>query len=95
MCDPTATDWEGYAFTFCKAGFLVLIFTSRYALLAISGLAAACYLIATLKGNTRWRCWLRPPWVTGFWMLVLAEEVARHLGWLDRTTRGIATSALP
>ena len=66
--------YEGWAFTFCKAAFLVLLF-GRYALLALSGLATVFYVLAALKGVTEWRCWVRPPWVTLFWAIVFAWQV--------------------
>ena len=66
--------YEGWAFTFCKAAFLVLLF-GRYALLALSGLATLFYLLAALKGVKDWRCWAKPPWVTLFWAAVCAEQV--------------------
>ena len=71
--------WEGWAFTFCKAALLVLIF-QKWALLAISGLATLCYVVAALKGVREWRCWAKPPWVTLFWAAVFAYEVWRALG---------------
>lgn len=58
---------EGYAFTFCKAAFLVLIF-QKYSLLALSGLAVLFYGLAIGKGVKCWRCWLKPPWVVIFWI---------------------------
>ena len=84
MRDRTGKDWEGWAFTFCKAAFLVLLFTGKYALLALSGLSAICYIVAAAKGVREWRCWAKPPWVTIFWGLVFLEELARHLGWVPR-----------
>jgi hypothetical protein len=66
--------WEGYAFTFCKAAFLVLLF-QQYALLALSGLATLFYLLAAWRGVTRWRCWAKPPWVTLFWGGIFAWQV--------------------
>jgi hypothetical protein len=75
--------YEGYAFTFCKAAFLVLIF-GRYSLLALSGLATAFYLLALWKGVPHWRCWAKPPWVVIFWGTVfgwqLWETFYRHHG---------------
>jgi hypothetical protein len=65
--------FEGWAFTFCKAAFLVLIF-GRYALLALSGLAALFYLLAAWKGVETWRCWLKPPWVTIVWLMVFGWQ---------------------
>ena len=66
--------YEGWAFTFCKAAFLVLIF-QRYSLLALSGLATLFYLLAAARGVRQWRCFARPPWVTIFWALVFAQQV--------------------
>jgi hypothetical protein len=65
--------FEGWAFTFCKAAFLVLIF-GRYSLLALSGLAALFYLLAAWKGVEQWRCWLKPPWVTIVWLMVFGWQ---------------------
>ncbi len=67
--------FEGYAFTFCKAGFLVLIFRS-YSLLALSGLSALFYLLAWARGIREYRCWAKPPWVTAFWIAVFCVQVA-------------------
>ena len=66
--------YEGWAFTFCKAAFLVLLF-QHYALLALSGLATLLYLLAAIKGVKQWHCWAKPPWVTLFWGAVFAEQV--------------------
>lgn len=66
-------EFEGYAFTFCKAAFLVLIF-QRYALFAISGLATLFYILAASLGVKQWRCWAKPPWVTIFWAGVCAWQ---------------------
>lgn len=54
---------EGWAFTFCKAAFLALIF-ERYTLLATAALAFGLYLAAAAYGVREWRCWVKPPWVT-------------------------------
>ena len=70
---------EGYAFTFCKAAFLVLIF-ERYSLLALSGLATLFYLLAAAKGVKDWHCWAKPPWVTIAWGLVFALQAALLAG---------------
>ncbi len=78
MKDNTGKTWEGWAFTFCKAACLVLLFTGKYALLALSGLSALCYIVAAAKGVKEWRCWAKPPWVTVFWLAVFAFELARH-----------------
>jgi hypothetical protein len=74
--------YEGWAFTFCKAAFLVLIF-GHYSLLVLSGLATVFYIASALKGHTEWRCWAKPPWVTIFWAGIFAwqlVEFARHHG---------------
>jgi hypothetical protein len=54
---------EGWAFTFCKAAFLALIF-QRYTLLATAGFAFVLYCAAAGYGVREWRCWVKPPWVT-------------------------------
>ena len=66
--------YEGYAFTFCKAAFLVLIF-QKYALLVLSGLATVYYLLASWKGVTTWRCWAKPPYVTIFWAGICVWQI--------------------
>jgi len=71
--------YEGYAFTFCKAAFLVLIFR-QYSLLALSGLATLFYLLAAGKGVKEWRCWAKPPYVTLFWAAVFLFEAWRLWG---------------
>jgi hypothetical protein len=71
--------YEGWAFTFCKAAFLVLIF-QKYALFALSGLATIFYIAAQLKGIKEWRCWAKPPYVTLFWALVCVVEAWRLFG---------------
>ncbi len=64
---------EGWAFTFCKAAALVLLF-GHHALLVLSGLAALFYVLAWLRGVREWRCWAKPPWVTLFWGAVFAWQ---------------------
>jgi hypothetical protein len=66
--------YEGWAFTFCKAAFLVLIF-GKWSLLALSGLAALFYVVAQMHGVERWRCWAKPPWVTLFWAVVFVGQI--------------------
>jgi len=56
---------EGYAFTFCKAAFLALLF-GRYAVLVLSTAAVLLYLLAYAQGVREWRCWVKPPWVVIF-----------------------------
>jgi hypothetical protein len=65
--------FEGWAFTFCKAGFLVLLF-GRFSLLALSGLATMFYLLAAWRGVQEYRCWAKPPWVTLFWAVVFIGD---------------------
>ncbi len=73
---------EGYAFTFCKAAFLVLIF-GRWSLLALSGLAAVLYIAAQAMGVKSWRCWAKPPWVTIFWAVVFVGQIVIMTGHAD------------
>jgi hypothetical protein len=61
--------YEGWAFTFCKAAFLVLLL-GKYALFALSGLATVLYIVAATKGVREWRCWAKPPYVTVFWAVI-------------------------
>lgn len=74
-----AQQYEGYAFTFCKAAFLVLIFRS-FSLLALSGLATLFYLLAAGNGATKWRCWAKPPWVTIFWGAIFLWQLWATFG---------------
>jgi len=67
---------EGYAFTFCKAAFLALLF-QRYTLLTTSAAAATLYVAAARKGVRDWRCFVKPPWVVVFFAIVAVAEVAR------------------
>jgi hypothetical protein len=55
-------DIEGYAFTFCKAAFLALLF-QKYTLLVTALAAASLYAIAYGYGVREWRCFVKPPWV--------------------------------
>ena len=77
--------FEGYAFTFCKAAFLVLLF-QKYALFALSGLATVFYLLALARGVTRWRCWAKPPWVVLFWAAVFLWQL-----WLTLHAHSVVT----
>jgi hypothetical protein len=65
--------YEGWAFTFCKAALLALIF-QRYTLLVVSGLSTLFYILASLKGVKDFKCWAKPPWVTLFWGAIFAEQ---------------------
>lgn len=64
---------EGYAFTFCKAAFLALLF-GKYAVLALSLAAVVLYLMAYADGVREWRCWAKPPWVIVFFAAVAAAQ---------------------
>jgi hypothetical protein len=65
--------YEGWAFTFCKAALLALIF-ERYTLLVVSGLSTLFYILASAKGITDFKCWAKPPWVTIFWAVIFIEQ---------------------
>ena len=67
---------EGYAFTFCKAAFLALLF-QRYTLLMTSATAATLYVAAARKGVNDWRCFVKPPWVVVFFGIVTVFEARR------------------
>jgi hypothetical protein len=64
---------EGYAFTFCKAAFLALLF-GRYAVLVLSTGAVVLYLVAYAQGVREWRCWVKPPWVVIFFASVAIAQ---------------------
>jgi hypothetical protein len=68
-----AKDIEGYAFTFCKAAFLALIF-SKYTLLATSVAAVVLYIIAARLGVREWRCFVKPPWVVVVFAIIAAAQ---------------------
>jgi hypothetical protein len=72
-------DLEGYAFTFCKAAFLALLF-SKYTLLVTSVAAVVLYLAAYRAGVREWRCFVKPPWVAIFFAVVAAAQ-AYFLFW--------------
>jgi hypothetical protein len=79
-------DYEGYAFTFCKAAFLALLF-SRYTLLITATLSVIFYVLAYLYGVREWGCFAKPPWVIVFWLLVAIAQISLlffhypKLGW--------------
>ena len=73
---------EGYAFTFCKAAFLALLF-GKYAVLALSAAAVVLYGVAYVGGVREWRCWVKPPWVVLFFAAVAAAQ-AYFLFWSPR-----------
>lgn len=64
---------EGYAFTFCKAAFLAVLF-GKYAVLVLSVTAAVFYCVAAAYGVREWRCWVKPPWVVVFFAAVAAAQ---------------------
>jgi hypothetical protein len=64
---------EGYAFTFCKAAFLALLF-GKYAVLVLSVAAVVLYLAAYADGVRDWRCWVKPPWVVAFFAAVALAQ---------------------
>jgi hypothetical protein len=64
---------EGYAFTFCKAAFLALLF-GKYAVLVLSVAAIVLYCVAYAAGVREWRCWVKPPWVVFFFAAVAAVQ---------------------
>lgn len=66
--------FEGWAFTFCKAAFLALLF-QKYTLLATAGIALVLYIAALSKGVDQWRCWLKPPWVVIAMGAILAWQI--------------------
>lgn len=66
-------DLEGYAFTFCKAAFLSLLF-GKYAVLVLSVAAVVLYSVAYFQGVREWRCWVKPPWVVIFFAVVAAAQ---------------------
>lgn len=67
------TELEGYAFTFCKAAFLALLFW-KYTLLICATLAAVLYVAAYVLGVRQWRCFVKPPWVVVFFAIVAAVQ---------------------
>jgi hypothetical protein len=78
--DPTrGTEIEGYAFTFCKAAFLALLF-SKYTLLITATAAAVLYVAAYLYGVREWRCFVKPPWVVIVFIAVAVAQ-AYFLFW--------------
>ncbi len=68
-----AEDLEGYAFTFCKAAFLALLF-SKYTLLVTAIAAVVLYIAAAIGGVREWRCFVKPPWVVVFFAIVAAAQ---------------------
>lgn len=64
---------EGYAFTFCKAAFLALLF-GKFAVLALSTAAVILYVAAYALGVRQWRCWVKPPWVVIFYAGIAALQ---------------------
>lgn len=72
--DDRGREFEGYAFTFCKAAFLALL-CGKYAVLVLSTAAVVLYLVAYARGVREWRCWVKPPWVIVFFAIVAAVQL--------------------
>ena len=70
---------EGYAFTFCKAAFIALL-CSKYTLLLSALAAAILYVAAAWHGVRDWRCFVKPPLVVVFFLIVAAVQ-AYFLFW--------------
>jgi len=70
--------YESLGFTWCKIGSIALIAVfPKFALFLASSLAIYYYARALMLGVTRSCCILRHPLVIiGFWMLVLAADLA-------------------
>ena len=66
-------DLEGYAFTFCKAAFIALL-CSRYTLLCTAIAAAVLYVAAYANGVREWRCFVKPPFVVIFFVVVAVVQ---------------------
>ena len=69
-------EFEGYAFTFCKAAILALLLR-RFNLLITSLAAAVLYIAAARDGVREWRCFVKPPWVVVFFLAVGTLEVRK------------------
>ncbi len=77
--DERGATVEGWAFTFCKAAFLSLLF-GKYAVLVLSLAAMVLYISAYGLGVRTWRCWAKPPWVVIFFAIVVLVQ-AYFLFW--------------
>ena len=63
-------DYEGLAFTFCKAATIILL-TQKFALPVASGAAALFFILADRHGKKDTRCIVRVPLlIAGFWSIV-------------------------
>ncbi|MFN3650869.1 MAG: hypothetical protein ACK47B_14935 [Armatimonadota bacterium] len=74
---------EGIAFTFCKAGTILLllrlVLPPQYHLTAVAALAAGFFLAAYAAGERSSRCILRKPlWIAAFWALVCVGTLLPH-----------------
>lgn len=84
--------YEGLAFTFCKAGTLVLL-TGKFALPVISGGAAVLYLLAYYHGQRDSRCVLRRPLlIAGFWAVVCLVWLTQPL-WIPALAHALGVTA--
>ena len=71
--------YEAAAFTFCKAGTLMLLL-GKWALLVTAVLAALLYFQAHRNGCKISRCVLKYPfWIGAFWAAIALIEAYRHL----------------
>lgn len=71
---------EGWAFTFCKAALIALVF-QRFTPIATSGVAVLLYLVAAAYGVRDWRCWVKPPWVVIVLAVMCAAQVYAAFFW--------------
>jgi len=72
--------YEAAAFTFCKAGTLMLLL-GKWALLITALCAAGLYLQAHRHGCRQSRCVMKFPLaIAGFWSLVAGICAYRHFG---------------
>ena len=74
----TAKTVEGIAFTFCKAGTIMLLALPlrKFALPSVAGLTATLFIIAAVLGQKESRCVLRKPLIiAAFWGAVCAASL--------------------
>ena len=70
--------YEGIAFQFCKVATVALL-AGRFVLPVASGLCAAFYVAAYVKGKRDTRCILKYPlWISAFWGVVCAASPCRR-----------------
>ena len=66
-------DIEGYAFTFCKVATVALL-CSKYTLLISAVAAVILYVRAYAYGVREWRCFVKPPFVVIFFVIVAVAQ---------------------